>query len=199
MGHVLTLANLLSLVRLPLAALIWLAPAWPAFALSVIGAAALSDVLDGWFARRMRWRAFERHRDTRPMAAGRGAVGAWLDPLCDKIFVLSALVALTVAYAPPVHLVLLVVARELLLFPAWLVHRLAPDRSSALDYTAEWPGKAATAVQVAAIVLLALDHSWFPPAAWLAGGAGALAAAFYVGRALGLGGAAAAHDGEGRR
>ena len=47
-----TLPNLLTLVRIPLAALIWLAPTNPAWLLGLMVGAAVSDFLDGWFARR---------------------------------------------------------------------------------------------------------------------------------------------------
>ena len=91
--------NLLTLSRIPLAAMIWIAPSNPGWLLGLMAAAAVSDFLDGWFARR----------------AGMDpeGIGAWLDPLCDKIFVLSVLVAVWVVRAPPAWMAVVASVREL--------------------------------------------------------------------------------------
>ncbi|HEU4533954.1 MAG TPA: CDP-alcohol phosphatidyltransferase family protein, partial [Polyangiaceae bacterium] len=70
----------MSLSRIGLGGALWLVEPRPLPLLALMGAAALSDLLDGWMARRARGGA--------PPPPG-GGRGAWLDPLCDKAFVLS--------------------------------------------------------------------------------------------------------------
>ena len=67
----------LSLSRIPLAVAFAMAISRPLAALIVLAASALSDVLDGWIARRY-------HMVT--------ATGAALDPITDKLFVLTVVV-----------------------------------------------------------------------------------------------------------
>ncbi|HYH27458.1 MAG TPA: CDP-alcohol phosphatidyltransferase family protein, partial [Actinomycetota bacterium] len=70
--------------------------AYVAAAVFVVGAA--TDRLDGYLARR-----FESHTRT----------GAWLDPLADKLFVLSPVVALAIIDRFPLWAAIVFVAREL--------------------------------------------------------------------------------------
>ena len=74
------LPNLLTLLRVPLAALIWVAPANALWLLGLMVLAAVSDWADGFFARRA--------------GLSPEGLGAWLDPLCDKLFILSVLIAI---------------------------------------------------------------------------------------------------------
>src|SRR4051812_24006719 len=97
-------ANLLTLSRIPLGALILLNARNRKIVLSLIAAAGVTDMLDGWVARRD-----PRHSQ---------AVGAWLDPLCDKAFVLSVLAANWRATRPPAYVPALVAMRELIQIPA---------------------------------------------------------------------------------
>jgi phosphatidylglycerophosphate synthase len=143
-----TLPNLLSLARLPLGGLFWVAlrptPAGAAAALAVLAAAALTDVLDGMLARR-----------SRTDLAG---VGSWLDPICDKLFVGAVLAALHVERGVPLAMLALVVARELLQLPMSLVYRVVPTlrRWLQYDFRASLLGKAATISQFLTIVVLIL-------------------------------------------
>lgn len=146
-----TLPNLLSLVRVPMAGLVWLAPANEVFVLSLMAAAALSDLLDGWVARR------RGH-------PGDG-MGAWLDPLCDKIFVVSTLAALLVTFTPPAWLVALAATREVVLFPLVLARFLWPRlRRAAIPWKALVLGKAATVLQFAVVLAVLADwrDGWWP-------------------------------------
>src|ERR1700749_5136055 len=97
-----TLPNALSLARLPLGGLFWAAlargPQHAELPFAVLAAAAVTDVLDGWIARR---------RGTDP-----AGMGSWLDPICDKLFVGAVIVALYVERHTPLVLLALVVARE---------------------------------------------------------------------------------------
>src|SRR4051794_36663310 len=90
-NRLVTLPNVLSVTRIPLGGLFWVALARgseqgapPMFAggapLGVRAAAAAPDVLDGWVARR---------RGVTP-----AGTGSWLDPICDKLFIGAVLAAL---------------------------------------------------------------------------------------------------------
>jgi len=183
---VLSLANLLTLARLPLALVFWWVVPSPPLALVTLFAAGLSDVLDGWFARRIRrWRWERSGRDPRALAAGTD-VGAWLDPFCDKVFVVSAVMALWVQLDPPAGLVVALLVRELLVV-GLLVGRLVvvgPWTGKEYDFTAGWPGKATTVLQFAAIAALTLRSPAFPPLAVLAGLLGAYAPLWHALRFL---------------
>lgn len=160
-----TLPNLLTLVRIPLGALIWLAPANPAWLLGLMVLAAVSDLLDGWLARR----------------AGVAAenIGAWLDPLCDKLFILSVLVAVWVSQHPPLWMALVASTREVVILPLVLARFLVPRlRASRIPWHALALGKATTVAQFAlfAAVLGGWRDGWAPLAllcAALGVGAGA--------------------------
>jgi cardiolipin synthase len=140
--------NLLSASRLvaaPLAA--WLIiSAHDTAALCVFAVAALSDGLDGFFARR--WGVTSR-------------LGAGLDPAADKLLMLLCYVALLAVGVVPWWLVALVIARDLGIASGWLAARLFawPLRQEPLSI-----GKATTLVQIAYIgawlLLLAFDQSW---------------------------------------
>jgi len=140
------LAHALTLVRLPLLAVLWLASDAPVIALAV-GAAALSDLLDGPVARRAL-------RRTPPPHPRWWAIGGWLDPLVDKLFVVGALGALWWrAGAPPWELGL-VATRELLLVPLLAGYLLA--RRAHAPLAAAPIGKVTTALQLIALAALAL-------------------------------------------
>ncbi len=175
--------NLLTLVRLPLAAVVWIDPASMPFMLSIIAVAALTDVLDGWFARTMRRR--RARLAGREPGTGTSPVGAWLDPLCDKAFVLSVVLAVSVALSPPLSLVLLIAARDIVMIPLVLAYRLSASlRDLDVDLSAGPFGKLATVCQFAAIIALLAVPEWKWHFAWLAAATGIAAIASYFLRAL---------------
>jgi cardiolipin synthase len=145
-----TLPNALSLARVPLGGLFWLAlgrgPAHVEGPFVVLAAAAATDVLDGWIARR---------RGTNP-----AGMGSWLDPICDKVFVGAVLAALYLERRAPLSLLALIVTRELLQLPMALVYRVVPTlrRWLQYDFRASLLGKSATVVQFAAVSALVLDE-----------------------------------------
>jgi cardiolipin synthase len=97
----LTLADWFSLVRIPLGVVFLFVAQRLPLALIVLVLAGISDVLDGWAARR--WSpAGEIDRPHR---------GDWLDPFCDKVFVAAMLAGIYIAHHPPVPLLMLVVTR----------------------------------------------------------------------------------------
>jgi cardiolipin synthase len=166
--------GLLSLARVPLGvafAFVW----WrPAAAVAVIAAAAVTDVLDGWWARRF-------HQAT--------PTGAALDPIMDKTFALLVMGTLLVARAlDPLEAVLLSTREivELPLVAYVFVHRdRAPQRSNV-------PGKVTTVLQFVAIfaVLVGWPHRGLAVGATAL--AGVIAGGAYWARALKLRSAARA-------
>ena len=184
---VFTLANLLSLSRLPLAAaFVWALNAragWgpPLLVLLLAGA---SDALDGWFARRAAVRASGGDKVATP-----AGIGSWLDPICDKLFVSTVLGALWWVYRPPLAWLALILARELVQLPLSLVYVAIPAlrRWLRYDFRASVPGKAATILQFCAIVALIFRSRLSPALAVAAFVMGMIALIDYVWRAVRMG------------
>jgi cardiolipin synthase len=179
-AKLLTLPNLLSLSRIPLGGLFWralaLGPEHPIEPFAVLAAAGVTDVLDGYFARR-------RYGSNPP------GIGAWLDPFCDKLFVAAVLVSLYVQRRAPIALMALVLTRELLQLPMAILYRLSETlrRWLRYDFRASALGKAATVSQFAAVSALILDHRAAWPLALLAFALGLCALADYIRRAIIIG------------
>jgi phosphatidylglycerophosphate synthase len=142
----LTVPNALSLARLPLGGLFWVAlgqgPAHFVWPFAVLAAAAATDVLDGWVARRS--------------GADPAGTGSWLDPICDKLFVGAVLGALYFQQRVPLGLLALIVTRELLQVPMVVVYRVSSTlrRWLQYDFRASLFGKAATVMQFLAVSAL---------------------------------------------
>ncbi|GIW88875.1 MAG: hypothetical protein KatS3mg108_3199 [Isosphaeraceae bacterium] len=135
-----TVANLLTLARLPLTVLVCgaIALGWDFVALLGFVIAALTDALDGYVAR----------------ALGQtSALGRQLDPLVDKVLVCSTLIFLVPREGSGVAawMVAAVVARELVV---QAVRSLVEGQGQA--FSARWAGKAKTLVQCLAIVAVLL-------------------------------------------
>ncbi len=134
---VLTLPNLLTLVRIALAPVfLWLYVAGDArLALAVFVAAAATDLLDGLAAR-----ALDQH----------SRLGAFLDPIADKFLLACGLFALAARGQIPWWLPVLVVTRDLAILAAaaWLssTHRAVPVAPTRI-------GKYATFTLVAVVIL----------------------------------------------
>lgn len=163
--------SLLSLARVPLAAAFPFALARPEIATGVLLAAGASDVLDGWIARRY------------SMATPTGAV---VDPVTDKVFVLTVVIALVVAGNLSLVDVALLSTRELGELPlvVWLASSRRARRDRSAQARSNVLGKGATALQFAAVAC-ALWHA--PVTAMLVrvtAAAGVIAAIGYWGRAL---------------
>lgn len=185
-----TLANLLSLARLPLGLVFWLAlrasPPWggPWMALGVLVLAGITDVLDGVVARR----ALARQTGGRVVGTPAGT-GSWLDPVCDKLFVGAVLGALWIERQPGLPLLALIVARELAQLPLAVVYTIVPALRHWLryDFRASVLGKAATLMQFLAILALLFQQPAVRVLAWLAFAVGLLALGDYVLRAVRIG------------
>jgi cardiolipin synthase len=106
----------------------------PGLALGVFAFAAFTDLLDGWVARR-------RGSSSR--------LGAFLDPMADKLLLTASFVTLTYLKALPFWITAVVLTRDVLLvLGALLVHMLGVR----LYPRPTWAGKAATFFQVLTIL-----------------------------------------------
>ena len=130
-------------------------------ALTLFLAAAISDGIDGWIARRFHQRS---------------ELGAVLDPLADKLLLVSALILLSRSDSPHLAPLPLWLAATVLSRDALLVIGLG-----ILHYTCDKPcvrprfsGKIATVLQMAVVVLTLLDV--WPSGLWWA----CLAAAIFT-------------------
>jgi len=171
----LTLADWFSLVRIPLGVVFLFVAHRLPLALAVLVLAGISDVLDGWAARR-------RHVSGPGVGPHRGD---WLDPFCDKVFVVAMLTGIYVVHHPPVPLLLLVVTREVLQVLSLAVYRFSPTlrRGIHYNYRAHPIGKATTVTQFATALALLFDHPLATPLALASGVLGLATVVVYLNRA----------------
>lgn len=153
-GRIVTIPNLLSLVRLALIPLflVYLARGSDLAALVTLVAASVTDFLDGFLARRL-------HQVTR--------VGQLLDPIIDRVTVVAMVLGLLVTGVLPWVVVVVVVARELALLGLGIVlhrHGMGPPPVTLI-------GKAGTALLLTAMPVLVAAHA-FPQIGGLLGGIG---------------------------
>ncbi|HET6825414.1 MAG TPA: CDP-alcohol phosphatidyltransferase family protein [Amnibacterium sp.] len=135
-----TIPNALSLLRLlgvPLFLWLALGPHADGWAVIVLMVAGVTDYLDGKIARR--FNQFSR-------------IGAVLDPAADRLYILAAIIALTVRHIVPWWLAALLVARDLVLAPTIPVLR----RHGYGPLPVHFIGKAATLNLLYALPLLLL-------------------------------------------
>jgi len=167
-----TIANVLTLSRIPFGIAFWFVTDRPIWALVVMIVGGATDLVDGAVARKRG-------------QAGRNGVGAWLDPVCDKFFVLSMVAALLTSRRPAAWIIVAIAAREVVVVPLALVYRLVPGvrRRFSYDFRAGRPGKLATLTQFAALTAMLFESGVLPWIAALAGIVGVAAAGDYVRRA----------------
>jgi cardiolipin synthase len=175
----LTVPNLLTLSRVPLAGLVWLRPQDPVFVLGLMALAAVTDVMDGWLERRIQ----KRRGQTSDRA---GSIGTWLDPVCDKIFMLSLLTAITVAHDLPLWIIPLIAAREILQTAIVGATRVFPPLGRRLRprFRANVLGKATTVIQFLTVGAILLKIPGQFSLALASGVIGGIAVGVYVLRAL---------------
>ena len=106
----------------------------PAEALLVFCLASLTDLLDGYIAR-------SRGRQTR--------LGAFLDPVADKLLLTSAFVTLTYLKVIPFWIAVVVVSRDLILSVGVLVIHVA---GGTVQPAPSWLGKLSTVFQMATVL-----------------------------------------------
>jgi cardiolipin synthase len=122
--------NLISYSRIVLAALLPFVFDNMYLVLLVVAAAAMSDIVDGYLARR----------------TNVTELGAIIDPLCDKIFIAAFIATLIFKEHIPLQLVPLILLREIALIVGFLIYRKAIAKNKKL-LKARWPGKAVTVLQ----------------------------------------------------
>jgi phosphatidylglycerophosphate synthase len=154
---VIWLAHALTLARVPLAAAFVAFPD-PLARLAIVALAAVTDMLDGTVAR-----AAKRLGST-------NTAGDWLDPVCDKLFVATCLVAA----APSWGFLALLCTREIVLAPLAPFVRL-PRKAAPL-------GKLTTDAQLVTLGVLVVAPSIALPFAVVTATLGAAAAVDYVSR-----------------
>ena len=141
----LNLPNFLTLVRIlliPVFVVIFLAPTPDRSLLAAVifTVAAVTDLLDGYIARR---------------TGQVTKLGKLLDPIADKLLVLSALILLVNIDRVSAVVALLIIARELAVTG---IRAIAAGEH--LIIAAEVTGKYKMALQVVAIVMLILEETW---------------------------------------
>jgi len=108
--------------------------------LGLLGLASLTDFLDGWLARRARLTSH---------------LGALLDPVADRVFVLAVVVSYLASGDLQRWQAVALLFRDVMSLIGWFVARRSPALR-AIPFRARWPGKVLTALQLAigAAVLL---------------------------------------------
>ncbi len=145
-GSVLTPANLVSLSRVPLAAASAVFPGL-GVRLAVLAGAAATDLLDGWLARRL----------------GPSRLGAWMDPVSDKVFMLTAFGVLAATGALGWIEVGGVLLRDVL---APLGYFASVVARRPFSVPARFGGKAVTVGQTLTLLAWLLDSPLLRPLAW---------------------------------
>ena len=139
-------ADLMSILRLPLAAAFVLVSdnGWR---LAIVGAAAVTDLLDGPIARR--W--------------GSSAYGAVLDPIADKLFMAAAVGVVAFSGSLEIYEIVGVLLRDIVATVAFAATFFS-EQPRAIP--ARWSGKAVTVAQILTLVAFLLDSPYLRPIAW---------------------------------
>jgi CDP-diacylglycerol--glycerol-3-phosphate 3-phosphatidyltransferase/cardiolipin synthase len=169
--EVLRAPNLMSLARIPLAAAFPFVAGSPPLAVGVLGLAGLSDVLDGWLARRAH------------CATGLGQI---IDPIADKTFALTVVVTLVARGALPLWALPILLVRELVEVPLALYALSSRTRREArvVRARANAPGKLDTVVLFATLVVAIAAPPALRPMLVVAALTGIVAAVSYGAREL---------------
>ena len=164
------IAHALTLSRIPLGMALIYAYGDAPLAVALIAIAAVTDTLDGTVAR-----ALQRRGHTEP------AIGGWLDPLMDKVFV-AIVLAVIWYHARDLTVILLIGARELFVLPlaAYYVARHRPVGGLRADVY----GKAATVAQFVAVAIVIGHPPWALAAAIATAAIGVVTGVHYVAREI---------------
>ena len=161
-----TLPNFITLVRLAALPFFLLSIAEGKFgiALAIFVAAGISDGVDGYLARRFGMNS---------------ALGAYLDPIADKLLLMSSYLFLAVPSYPavvkvPVWLAVIVISRDLLLL---LVALLLILTSTKKRFPPTWRGKVATVTLIVTVLFVLCANVWDWPRSVVLIGFGAAATA----------------------
>jgi cardiolipin synthase len=129
-------------------------------ALAIFVIAGISDGVDGYLARRFNMKS---------------ALGAYLDPIADKLLLMSSYLFLAIPSFParvkvPVWLAVLVLSRDVLMLVVALLLILVGARKR---FPPLWSGKVATVTMIVTVLIVLCMNVWnWPiPLAWIAFGA----------------------------
>lgn len=142
-----TIPNILSCSRLALAAG-FVASSATETQVGIIGAAAVSDFLDGWIARRVK-------------ATSR--FGAMLDPIADRFFVLTVVATMLFTGRINTHEYFVMITRDIMTAVGFLVARVVPWLRR-VTFQARVSGKVVTVLQMVTLAALLLAPAIAP---WL--------------------------------
>ena len=148
----LSLADVLTVSRLPMALAFVLAPS-NGVRLAILAAAAATDLLDGFIARRI----------------GSSRFGSFLDPVADKLFMVCAFAVVVLSGRLAPFEVLAVLLRDVVASIAFAA-TLVSGRPAAIP--ARVGGKAVTVGQVLTLVAFLIDSPYLRPLAWATGAVG---------------------------
>lgn len=161
-----TLPNFITLVRLAALPFFLLSIAEGSFgiALVIFIAAGISDGVDGYLARRFGMNS---------------ALGAYLDPIADKLLLMSSYLFLAVPSYPaavkiPVWLAVMVISRDILLMVVGLLLILTSTKKR---FPPTWLGKVATVTLIVTVLFVLCANVWEWPRSILLIGFGAAATA----------------------
>lgn len=133
MARLLNLPNALSFLRLPLAVVFILTESTLGRAVIIV-AAALSDMADGWLARKLR-------QDT--------GAGQIVDPITDKLFVLVALATFTARDELSAGTVAVLLARDIYTSFAFFTLKALDWQ---VKFKSRWSGKTVTVLQLSVML-----------------------------------------------
>jgi CDP-diacylglycerol--glycerol-3-phosphate 3-phosphatidyltransferase/cardiolipin synthase len=141
-----TAADLLTLLRLPLAALFLVVPG-TLWRLVILAVAAATDLLDGFLARRL----------------GGSRFGAFIDPVADKLFMLAAFIVVSMSGELAWYEIAGVLLRDIVAAVAFAA-TLMSGRPMAIP--ARLGGKAVTVAQLLTLVAFLTGSPLLRPLAW---------------------------------
>jgi len=149
--HLWSLPNMLTMGRVaavPLLVLLMLGEGkWPSFLAALLfSLVCITDLVDGYLARKMGIVT---------------TIGKFLDPLADKLIVMTALIMLIPMDRVEAWIVVIIVARELAVTG---LRAIAQESGVIID--ASELGKRKTAAQISAIIPLLLHHNDYPVFDW---------------------------------
>lgn len=141
-----TVADMLTFLRIPLAAAFVLVT-HSGWRLAIVGAAAVTDLLDGPIARRR----------------GSSVYGPVLDPIADKVFMAAAVGVVAFSGRLEPYEIIGVLLRDIVATVAFAATFFS-DEPRAIP--ARWSGKAVTVAQILTLVAFLIGSPYLRPIAW---------------------------------
>jgi cardiolipin synthase (CMP-forming) len=147
-----SIPNIISLSRVALAAA-FVVDEDPNARIAIVLAAAVTDMLDGWLARR---------------AGLTSRFGALVDPFADRVFALVAVATFVYEGSLTTLQYFIMIFRDLLTAVGFLVAR-AVSWLRPVEFRARWSGKAVTALQMVTFVAVLKFPDYVSPLIWAVG------------------------------